>query len=199
MNETRPAAGPPSLSRRTIVKLAAAGLVGGIVGAGSTAIATRIGRTAKRAYRNFNDAEAALLIAVCERIIPADDAPGATDAGVIRFIDRQLSGAHRRHGAAYRSGLEALRQTWQHLHQRDFPALAPEVQDELLNRLDAGKVPAELWTQPTAPAFFRLVVEHTMQGFYGSPRHGGNRDYLSYRMLGVDYPQILGRNRFKKV
>jgi gluconate 2-dehydrogenase gamma chain len=34
-----------------------------------------------------------------------------------------------------------------------------------------------------------------MQGFYGSPRHGGNRDYLSYRMLGIDYPQVIGRNR----
>jgi gluconate 2-dehydrogenase gamma chain len=32
-------------------------------------------------------------------------------------------------------------------------------------------------------------------GFYGSPRHGGNKDYISYRMLGLDYPLIIGRNK----
>ena len=35
-----------------------------------------------------------------------------------------------------------------------------------------------------------------MQGFYGSPRHGGNKDYASYRMLGLDYPNIIGQNRY---
>jgi len=34
-----------------------------------------------------------------------------------------------------------------------------------------------------------------MQGFYGNPRHGGNRDYASYRMLGLDYPQLVGQDR----
>ena len=35
-----------------------------------------------------------------------------------------------------------------------------------------------------------------MQGFYGSPRHGGNKDYVSYRMLGLEYPDIIGQNRY---
>jgi gluconate 2-dehydrogenase gamma chain len=30
-----------------------------------------------------------------------------------------------------------------------------------------------------------MVVDHTMQGFYGSPAHGGNRDEASWKMLGV--------------
>ena len=37
-----------------------------------------------------------------------------------------------------------------------------------------------------------------MQGFYGSPRHGGNRNYASYRMLGLEYPPVLGQNRYRE-
>ena len=35
-----------------------------------------------------------------------------------------------------------------------------------------------------------------MQGFYGSPRHGGNRNYVSYKMLGLEYPRVIGQNRY---
>jgi gluconate 2-dehydrogenase gamma chain len=37
-----------------------------------------------------------------------------------------------------------------------------------------------------------------MQGFYGSPRHGGNRNYVSYKMLGLEYPVVMGQNRYSK-
>jgi len=30
-------------------------------------------------------------------------------------------------------------------------------------------------------------------GFYGDPRHGGNKDRVSWRMLGVADPPIRGR------
>ena len=32
-----------------------------------------------------------------------------------------------------------------------------------------------------------------MMGFYGDPRHGGNKDRVSWRMLGVPDPPIRGR------
>jgi gluconate 2-dehydrogenase gamma chain len=38
-----------------------------------------------------------------------------------------------------------------------------------------------------------------MQGFYGSPRHGGNRDYVSYKMMKLDYPHVIGQNRYTTV
>ena len=41
-------------------------------------------------------------------------------------------------------------------------------------------------------AFFELVRAHTMQGYYGTPRHGGNRDAVSWRMLGLDEPPLAG-------
>jgi len=46
--------------------------------------------------------------------------------------------------------------------------------------------------------FFRMLLKHTMQGFYGSPIHGGNKDYMSFNMLRMEYPLNIGQNRYKK-
>ena len=47
--------------------------------------------------------------------------------------------------------------------------------------------------------FFNLVIRHSMQGFYGAPRHGGNRNYMSYRMMGLDFPLVVGRNHYEQL
>ena len=186
------------VTRRDVMKLAAVGLIGGALGAGGTALLTRIARTAPSSFTFLTADEAVLLTAMCEQIIPHDDAPGATDAGVIHFIDRQLAGKLARHRQTYRRGLAAFRQTCLAEFQRAFEELGVEQKIAALTRLEAGTVPKELWRDTGAPQFFRLVVTHTMQGFYGPPRHGGNRGYASYRMLGVDYPQVIGQNRPRK-
>ncbi len=41
-----------------------------------------------------------------------------------------------------------------------------------------------------------MVLDHCMQGFYGSPRHGGNKDYASWRMLGVPVSPVRGRQHY---
>lgn len=183
------------LSRRAVIKVAAVGLLGSAAGAGGSALITRVSRATPSPYRFFSVPEADLLSAICEQIIPRDDAPGATDAGVIHFIDRQLVGRLARHQQTYRRGLDALRQTCLAEFKAPFTDLSPEQKLALLRRLEAGKTQKDFWSDPSAPQFFRLVVSHTMQGFYGPPRHGGNRGYTSYRMLGLDYPQVIGQNR----
>jgi gluconate 2-dehydrogenase gamma chain len=40
-----------------------------------------------------------------------------------------------------------------------------------------------------------MVIAHTMQGYYGDPRHGGNREAVSWCMLGVPVIPIRGRAR----
>jgi hypothetical protein len=45
--------------------------------------------------------------------------------------------------------------------------------------LEKGEVPSELWKKPRAQAFFEMLLSHTMEGYYGDPRHGGNRDHVS--------------------
>ena len=174
------------------MKLAAAGSLGLASGVGAAAAVTHWGRATPAPYRFFSEAEAGLLIAICEQIIPRDDTPGATDAGVIHYIDRQICGPLARHQEAYRRGLESLRQTCLQLYQTPFEKLAFERQTEALRLVEAGGAPKELWKDPSQQAFFGLVLDHTRQGFYGSPRHGGNRDYVGYRIMGLAVPNFIG-------
>ncbi len=193
MEQPTPNQSPP-LSRRTVLKLGLAGLIGVAAGAGSTAVISRLGRAARPRYRFFTAAEASLLIEICEQIIPRDDVPGATDTGAINYIDRQLCGVFARHQQTYRRGLESFRRTCLEVHRLPFEELSAAKKYETLRAIEQGEAPKALWGDPSPPAFFNLVLAHTMQSFYGSPRHGGNRDYASYRMLGLDYPPVVGRN-----
>ena len=38
-----------------------------------------------------------------------------------------------------------------------------------------------------------LVLNHARQGFYGDPRHGGNRAMASWKMVGLPFPPVRGR------
>jgi hypothetical protein len=31
------------------------------------------------------------------------------------------------------------------------------------------------------------MIDHTMLGFYGAPSHGGNRNEVSWKMLGIEH------------
>lgn len=197
-DHTESAAGIQSdiLTRRTVLKRAAAVVLGGAFGAGACAGLTRWGRTEPQAYRFFTGEEAGQLIAICEQIIPRDDAPGATDAGVIHYIDRQLCGPYTKHQLTYRRGLDAMRKTCLMVYQTPFEQLDFKRQTAALCLLEANKAPKDCWGDASQSEFFNLVIEHTRQGFYGSPRHGGNLNYASYRMLGLAYPNPIGQNRY---
>jgi gluconate 2-dehydrogenase gamma chain len=184
------------ISRRVLLKMAAVGTLGVAAGAGAAAGLSHFTRTVPPAYRFFTEAEAALLIPICEQIIPRDDAPGATDAGVIYYIDRQVSTVLSRCQQDYRLGLESFRKTCLQCYKKDFEHLTFEQQTEALRLIESGRAPKELWEKTSQQSFFNLVLDHTRQGFYGSPRHGGNRDYASYRMLGLAYPNLIGQNRY---
>jgi len=136
----------------------------------------------------LQEAEVEALDAVLDRIIPGDEDPGARAAGIIYFVDRQLVGPYRRYQQDYRNGLKNLQATCEVLHGEPFLALSPEDQTAFLERLERNDVPSGIWSEPSASSFFNLVVDHAMQGFYGSPIHGGNKDFASYRMLGIALP-----------
>jgi gluconate 2-dehydrogenase gamma chain len=147
-------------------------------------------------WRFFTVQEARTLQAICEQVIPADKDPGAKGAGVVNYIDRQLMGHFKRHQKTYREGLAAVDETTRALFSRAFVELTPEQQVNTLEKLEKDEVPAGPWKGRSAKRFFGLVVEHAMQGFYGDPRHGGNRNEVSWRMLGVPYPPIRGRLQY---
>ena len=148
-------------------------------------------------YRVFTKAEAECLIALCEQIIPADQDAGATDADVITYIDRQTYLRFPNQLPTYQKGIAALQATCQEEHGMSFEKMDASRQIETMKQLEQGKLPAAHWEDISQQSFFSLVVSRTMQGFYGSPRHGGNKDYVSYRMLRLDYPLVVGQNRYR--
>jgi len=133
----------------------------------------------------LTEEQARTLTALCDQIIPADDWPSASQAGVLTFIDRQLTGPYRRHRKAYRQGIESTAKLAQSRFNTELAKCSPAQQFEIAQALEHQN-----------PAFFALVRNHTMQGYYGSPRHGGNKDGVSYRMLGLDFPLLRGRAQY---
>jgi gluconate 2-dehydrogenase gamma chain len=180
----------PSLNRRDFVKVLA-------VGAGAAPAAVSAA-TAPIRWRFLTEEEALLMDAIAEQLIPADQDPGAHDAGVVFFIDRQLASVYRRYQTDYREGLRGVNQASVAQFGRLYLDLDWDSQTQVLKQLEAGQAQGEVWRQRSSTDFFRLLRNHSMQGFYGSPRHGGNRHYCSYKMLGIDYPQYIGQNRYRK-
>lgn len=141
------------------------------------------GRSGGKVYwRFFTAQEARTVDAICEQIIPADAHPGASQAGVVRFIDLQLSKHYRRYRDAYRKGIAGVEAASRGRFGRPFTELPIEQQTEVLTQIEEKD-----------PEFFALIRAHTMQGFYGDPRHGGNRGEASWRMLGLPDPPVRGR------
>jgi len=149
-------------------------------------------------WRFFTDGEARCVLALCEQIIPEDEhGGGATEAGVIHYIDRQLTAVFDYDQVVYQQGISALQASSLEHYGIRFEALDFEKQHDFLTRLDAGELPVLHWGDLDQKRFFDLVIRHSMQGFYGAPRHGGNKNYMSYRMMGLDFPLVVGRNHYQ--
>jgi gluconate 2-dehydrogenase gamma chain len=176
-----------NLSRRDFLKTAATAAVA------TEAISCGGSRTPWR-FLTVNQARS--LAAVCDQLIPPDDDPGADWARVVNYIDIQLCGPYRHLREDYRNGIASLEQTSQQKFGKIFAQLANQQQLALLTQLEKGEAPRDLWHHPQPQAFFEMVLAHTMEGFYGDPRHGGNRDHASWKMVGLSYPQIRGRQHF---
>ena len=131
----------------------------------------------------LNDDDAATVAAIAERIMPgAPGKPGATDAGVLNYIDLALAGAYADLQDFYRRGLAALDAFCGKAHNARFTALDAARQDTVITALEQGK--ASEFTWPSAQAFFNTARTHTMEGMFADPIYGGNKDFAGWRLVG---------------
>ena len=158
------------------------------------------------AWLFFNPQEARTADAAAARLIPADEnGPGAREAGVVVFLDRQLAGAwgHGDHfyrggpflagtpqqgyqlaftpAEMFRAGLASLDASARKLHDASFADLAAAQQDALLADAEHGKL--DFGALPSA-AFFAALLDATMEGFFSDPVHGGNRGKVGWKLVG---------------
>jgi gluconate 2-dehydrogenase gamma chain len=123
-----------------------------------------------------------MVNAIAEQIVPADDSRGAKQAGVVFYIDGILSG---RYGGFYKDryhqGLGMVDEASHKRFARNFVGLDREQQLSILTALESGDTAAE-----DGRRFFALILQHTMEGYYGDPEHGGNRGNASWQMIGFE-------------
>jgi gluconate 2-dehydrogenase gamma chain len=156
-------------------------------------------------YIFLNREEAAFIESAVARLIPADpNWPGALEAGVPNYIDKQLAGAWGAGERLYRSGpwrpgtpsqgyqlpltpAELFRTALAAI-SRDlssagtpFARMTSEQQDLYLRRLEAGG--QDLGGVPS-DVFFEHLWQSTLEGFFSDPVYGGNRDMAAWRMVG---------------
>ena len=138
-------------------------------------------------WRFFTPEEARTAEAICAQLIPTDRDPGAKEAGVVVFIDLQLTRHLRKYQGIYRQGLAAVHAAARTQFGCPFADLSSERQVEILTAAEQN-----------SKAFFDLILAHCRQGFYGDPRHGGNRGLVSWKMLRLPFPQVRGRMHYEE-
>jgi gluconate 2-dehydrogenase gamma chain len=167
---------------------------------------------AQPSERFLSSVETSFVEAAVARIIPADElGPGAKEAGVAQFIDRQLAGPYGRAETWYMQG------PWRHgekeqgyqlkltpaqlyraaiadidAHARKqyanktFAELDAKTQDAMLHALEKGELQLP---NASADAFFDMLVQNTVEGFLADPMYGGNRDFIGWKLIGFPGPR----------
>jgi gluconate 2-dehydrogenase gamma chain len=159
-------------------------------------------QTLKIPLRFFTEEEAMIVAAAAARIFPSDDSgPGAKEAGVVIFIDRQLAGpwgrdryrytrgpfdenAAREFGyqgkatprETYREGLKGL---------KGFDSLTPDEQDKKLQQIENTHL-------------FALLRQNTIEGMFSDPVHGGNVDMVGWQLVGFPGPRMSNYDEVDK-
>lgn len=157
-------------------------------------------------YTFFQPQEAGFITAAVARLIPSDDnGPGAIEAGVPSYLDKQLGGAWGAGERLYRSGpwhngaptqgyqlpytpaelfRHALRGIQTDLKKRGskpFDKLDAQAQDNYLKILEKDEV--DLNGVPSK-VFFQSLLDLTIEGYFSDPVYGGNKDMVTWKMIG---------------
>jgi gluconate 2-dehydrogenase gamma chain len=173
----------------------------------------------------LNETENAFVVAAVDTMIPADElSPSGSDCGVATYIDRQLASAWGGGAKMYRAGpylkgkpeqgyqlpltpaefittgIAAANDWSRKTYGRDFDRLDPDKRIEALKAMEEGKA---AFANFNSRAFFARLLALTMEGFFGDPIYGGNRNKASWRMLGfpglpATYANLIDEYRDKR-
>jgi gluconate 2-dehydrogenase gamma chain len=185
------------MRRRKFLTLSAASVGGVLVYSldrDVSRLSARADQSIRIPLRFFSQAEALIVAAAASRIFPSDETgPGAREAGVAVYIDRQLAGPWGRDGHRYTqepfeegttpefgyqgkaTPREIYRQGIKQLTR--FDRLEPGEQDQKLKQIEAS-------------LFFSLLRQNTIEGMFCDPMHGGNVDMLGWQLIGFPGPRM---------
>ena len=173
----------------------------------------------------LNETEHAFVVAAVDTLIPADElSPSGSECGCAVYIDRQLASAWGGGAKMYRAGpyfkgkseqgyqlpltpaefmsagIAAANEWSRKTYGHDFDRLDADKRIEAMKAMESGK--AE-FVSFSSRAFFARLLAMTMEGFFGDPIYGGNRNKASWRMLGfpglpATYAHLIDEYRDKR-
>jgi gluconate 2-dehydrogenase gamma chain len=184
------------------------------------------GQASPAGFTYFNPFQAAIVVAAAARLIPTDEnGPGASEAGVVYFIDRQLSSDYGLSGRRYeqgpyqsgtstqgdqsgllmrdryRLGIAGVEAHAQQVYQRGFAMLGPDQQDRILHDMEQG-VPTTFDGTSIQAATTESAASGTEGGMQqatpGGPGIGARAFFsllLSHTIAGFFADPVYGGNR----
>jgi len=145
----------------------------------------------------LNTHEAETINALAGLIIPGtEEDPGAQEAGAVIYIDRALAGPYGKLQRLYRAGLAALDESCVQRQGRTFVELDEGEQNSVLEQLAGSGLDSAVGAERAEsdgadrpdlgflPYFFAVVRQHVVEGTFGDPVYGGNRNAVGWRLVG---------------
>lgn len=155
----------------------------------------------------FSSEEFAFIQAAVAVLIPNDQyGPGALEAGVPEFIDRQMNtpygsgsnwymqGPFNPDAAPelgyqrplvprdiYKLGIAEADKVARQQMGKGFSQLSVSKQSQLLSKMESDQVNFE---QLPASLFFATLLQNTREGFFSDPIHGGNQNMVGWNLIG---------------
>ena len=132
---------------------------------------------------SLNPEEARVANGIFARMFPADEnGPGATEIGVVEYLDNALAGPYSDHVETYRLALAAIDRVSRHRYGTSFADSSLDRQDAILLEVENGTLPGLV--EPAPGTFFELLRTHLQEGLFCDPVYRGNCDKLGWRVLG---------------
>jgi len=163
-----------SFSRRTLIASAALVPVAALKSSGQPS------------EHSLTPAQLRTLEAFIDRLIPRDEnGPGAVDAGAQNYIDRQLAGYLSIEKPTFIAGLEAVDAYARRTQGAPLADLPAEKRDEVLTAIDTNRAEG----LPAGRAFFNRARRLTLEGMFGDPYYGGNKNFAGWDLIKYPGPR----------
>ena len=150
----------------------------------------------------FSKTEFHLLEAICSRLIPQDEGKPSIDiAGGIdeRLVQNKSDGwrydTMPADGEAYKLGLAGVDETASILFESPFQSLSDKQQDDVLQQIQQGDAPGEIWKKLPANRFFEELLAEATTNYYSNPLAQEAIGYVG--MADVPGWQRIGLNQLE--
>jgi len=125
-----------------------------------------------------------LIQSVVDCLIPADEFPGAYEAGVCDYLRKLFETDLRDEAEFFNTGLDSIDLEARARFGKPFASLTPAQQSVTFEAIQQGDVLTSWQISPQR--FFEMLVCTTAEGFYSEPKQGGNRGAISWMMTGFE-------------